>query len=538
MSYSQGIADIYQQMLGRAPDANDIAQWNAYLQNGASFDQMRAEVAKAPEYQQLATNNLRTQVSDLYQQHLGRAPDEAGLTNWVNALQSGQSTLDQVRQGITHTPEWQQAHPNEAPPTTPFPTTPSQGPLAANPAGTSAAIQNVNNMMNSPSLPAGTEFTPALLQNNASQEQNPTQFNVSPQSSLPASGPAQAATQQAGAVDPLSANMMQAATTGAANAPQATAATNQNLTAGATAQAAQAEVDPRATVRQQLQELYNDPNQFWADGAKRSANEAMAQRGLGASTMAGEAITQRVMESALPIAAADAATYAQYGLANLNNRQQAALQNAQAAAGLQLQNLNNEQQTNLTNLQARMSVLLSDQSAENAARQFNATSQNQTDQFMAQLEAQAAQFNAAQVNAMAQFNAGQTNAWDLARAQEVQAREFFNSQMSAQIEAANIQWRRSINTANTAAVNAANQINVQNRLSMSTWALDKVWQEMRDEAHWGFTSSENDKTRAQNVFLMSLQNSFYKEAMDDAQKAEFARLGGRFFMNAVASLGT
>ena len=60
---------------------------------------------------------------------------------------------------------------------------------------------------------------------------------------------------------------------------------------------------------------------------------------------------------------------------NLNNRQQAAITNAQNYFQMDMANLSNNQQTNLQNLASRQAQLFSDQSASNAAAQFNATSQ-------------------------------------------------------------------------------------------------------------------------------------------------------------------
>ena len=64
-------------------------------------------------------------------------------------------------------------------------------------------------------------------------------------------------------------------------------------------------------VKGQLDELMSDfePGRTppWAAGAMRAANAAMAARGLGASSMAGMAVVQAAMESALPIAQMDAA---------------------------------------------------------------------------------------------------------------------------------------------------------------------------------------------------------------------------------------
>lgn len=119
------------------------------------------------------------------------------------------------------------------------------------------------------------------------------------------------------------------------------------------AQAMQGEVSALDTVQGQLTELmksFDDgATPAWAAGAIRAANAAMASRGLGGSSMAGAAVFQAAMESALPIASQDAQVFAQMNLTNLNNRQQVALTNAAAQQGLQLQNLNNEQQVALQN---------------------------------------------------------------------------------------------------------------------------------------------------------------------------------------------
>jgi len=85
----------------------------------------------------------------------------------------------------------------------------------------------------------------------------------------------------------------------------------------------------KATVKGQLSELMQDfeggEPPAWAAGAMRAANTAMAARGLGASSMAGQAIVQAAMESALPIASQDASTFAKFEAQNLSNRQQSAM---------------------------------------------------------------------------------------------------------------------------------------------------------------------------------------------------------------------
>jgi hypothetical protein len=58
----------------------------------------------------------------------------------------------------------------------------------------------------------------------------------------------------------------------------------------------------------------------------------MAARGLGASSMAGQAMIQGALESALPIAQADANIQASFEQANLSNRQQRAMLAAEQRA--------------------------------------------------------------------------------------------------------------------------------------------------------------------------------------------------------------
>ena len=71
-----------------------------------------------------------------------------------------------------------------------------------------------------------------------------------------------------------------------------------------------------------MQQFVGGNTPAWAAGAIRNANAAMSARGLGASSLAGQAIVQAAMESALPIAQADAQIQAQFEGQNLSNRQQ------------------------------------------------------------------------------------------------------------------------------------------------------------------------------------------------------------------------
>ncbi len=392
------------------------------------------------------------------------------------------------------------------------------------------------------------------------------------------------------------------------------------------AQAAQGAVTPEMTVAGQLEKLTanfaaNNPPP-WAAGALRTATALMASRGLGASTMAGQAIVQAALESAMPIATADAAanlavgqqnlsnrqqmalqtaqmraqflgqefdqnfqtrvlnsaklgeianmnftaqqqvvlenarlmqemnitnlnnrqataianaaTYASMDRQNLDNRQQALLQNAQAFLQMDMRNLDNRQQSAIINHQAQLQAMLSDQSADNAAKQFNAASKTEVDQFMSNLASQISMSNTSQKNAMEQFNTGEVNTMKKFTTELQSQREQFNAQNQIAIEQSNVQWRRSVNTANTAAENAAIATNAQNRFNLSATAMANLWQQARDTMEYAFTAGENDKARAANMAIAVFQAQTNANLLSQQQSAGFWDLIGGTIANVVA----
>lgn len=94
-------------------------------------------------------------------------------------------------------------------------------------------------------------------------------------------------------------------------------------------QAAQGVVTEEMTTQGQLNKLLtnfdagNPPP--WAAASMRTVTAQLAARGLGASSIAGQAVVQATLEAALPIAATDAKVFEQMGLQNLSNRQQTAM---------------------------------------------------------------------------------------------------------------------------------------------------------------------------------------------------------------------
>jgi hypothetical protein len=221
--------------------------------------------------------------------------------------------------------------------------------------------------------------------------------------------------------------------------------------------------------------------------------------------MAASASTQAAMESAISIAVADASTYSAFEMKNLDNRQQASLQNAQAFLSLDLANLENRQATGMLRDQAIIQSLFTDQAAENAAQQFNATSQGQTDQFFASLRTQTNQFNASQANSMAQFGASQADNIALANRQANEARETFNAQNRLIIDQANAEWRRAVTTTDNATDNEANRINAQNATAMTSAAYGNLMQRERDLYSFAFTSSETALERAAALTVAQME---------------------------------
>ena len=321
----------------------------------------------------------------------------------------------------------------------------------------------------------------------------------------------------------------------------------------AKAEAATGEVSEKSTVRYQLGQLFNSIQEgqelpAWASGPVRAVSAIMQKRGLGASSMAAAAMTQAIYEAGVPIAAADAKTYSTMDLANLNNKHQTTLQNAMTYAAMDKANLNSrlqsavnnaksflsmdmanldaKQKTNVLNTQAQIQTLLSDQSQENASRQFNAKSTQQTMEFFAELGTQIDNANATRVAAMRQFNASEENSVLKFKSQMEDSRDKFNSNMYAQINQANANWRRQINTENTARQNEVNRINAQNLLNLSSSAQEQLWQRYRDEASYLVQVVENAADRSHRLAEMAQQAGYDKDAYDlHFKNTMYAQLG-------------
>jgi hypothetical protein len=215
---------------------------------------------------------------------------------------------------------------------------------------------------------------------------------------------------------------------------------------------------------------------------------------------------------------AEAAALANLDMANLNNRQQAAVQNAQNFLQMDMANLSNLQQTAMFKAQQNIQALFTDQAAENAASQFNATSENQSNQFFANLTTQVGQFNAAQQNAMNQFNVNSVNAMREFNGELQQQRDLFNAQNGLVVAQANAQWRQNIATLNTAAQNESNMNFAKTMNAFTATNLDAYWQRERDVMSFAFTSAENAADRLASVLLEKLSAENKADLADEMGK--------------------
>ena len=377
--------------------------------------------------------------------------------------------------------------------------------------------------------------------------------------------------------------------------------------------AAQADPSSRATVQGQLATLMTSFDEgktpAWAAGAMRNVTAQMAARGIGSSSMAGQALIQQALESSLPIATADAQTYANFDLtnlnnrqaramlsaqqraefmgqefdqefqsrvlnsnkiseianmqftadqqiaienaqiastvnlanlsnrqgvimaeaaalsqldmANLNNRQQAQVQNAKSFLDMDMTNLSNVQQTTMFKAQQRTTALMSDAAAANATSQFNASSENQTDQFFSNLSANVSQFNATQKNAQDKYNAGEANANSKFNAEIRNQRDQFNAKNSLIINQSNAQWRRQVATADTVAINRANEINAKALLDISNTAYNNLWQEHRDEMDWAYQIADNEAERFNVLAKATIEADAALKAAGESSDQDF-----------------
>ena len=250
-----------------------------------------------------------------------------------------------------------------------------------------------------------------------------------------------------------------------------------------------------------MQQFEGGETPAWAAGSMRNATAMLAARGLGASSMAGQAVIQAAMEAALPIAQIDTANKQQVALfkaeqrakflqmdfdqafqakvmnaakvseiANMNftAEQQIALENSRAANTMQLQNLSNSQalvmaeaaalsQIDTQNLNNRQQANV--QNAQNFLQvdMTNLANSQQTALFKQQSLVNSLLTDQAAANAALQFNASSEN----------QTNQFF-ANLSSSIGQFNAAQMNAMKQFNAGEVNSLLEFNanIQNQREM------------------------------------------------------------------------
>ena len=146
---------------------------------------------------------------------------------------------------------------------------------------------------------------------------------------------------------------------------------------------------------------------------------------------------------------------------------------------------------------------------------FNATQENAAEARRVGITADINKFNSQLVTHVSEFNANQ----DFARNQWL-------AQNAATVEAANVTWRRQVNTANTAAQNTINMQNAQNAFNLSQTGMSFLLQEMRDQADYDFRQTENDKNRIANLVTTAIASDPSKYAATESLNTLIAAIIG------------
>ena len=335
-------------------------------------------------------------------------------------------------------------------------------------------------------------------------------------------------------------------------------------------QAAQATPTKQATVQGQLDGLMQDfqggKTPAWAAGAMRAATSAMAARGLGASSLAGQAVVQAAMESALPIAQADAATQAQFESQNLSNRQQRAMLAAQQRAEFMGQEFNQEFQSrvanaskvsdianmnftaeqqvalensrasntmNLANLSNDQAMVMAEaaalsqldqanlnnrqQAAVQNAQAFlnmdltNLNNEQQVSMFKAQQNIQSILTDQAAENAASQFNAASEN----------QTNQFF-ADLQTNISKFNTDQTNAMKQFDTNAVNATRQFNVAQDNAFRQFMVTNSLVVAQANAKWRQTAATVNQATANEeaMYVAKEQNALSQAELDEIWQRE------------------
>lgn len=105
-SWGDDVFRLYQATLGRAPDFDGWLNWVGNFAQGMSYSAIATGFIKSKEYEKVYGATSKDDfVKLLYNNVLGRDPDEGGFQNWMNHLNNGMSR-ERVVQGFAQSDEF------------------------------------------------------------------------------------------------------------------------------------------------------------------------------------------------------------------------------------------------------------------------------------------------------------------------------------------------------------------------------------------------------------------------------------------------
>ena len=113
-------------------------------------------------------------------------------------------------------------------------------------------------------------------------------------------------------------------------------------------------------------------------------------------------------------------------------------------------------------------------------------------------------------------------------------RDQFNANNQLAISQSNAVWRREIATADTAAVNRANELNATAILDVSKTAYDNLWSYYSDTMEFAWKAADNELDRMNNLAMAQLS----ADATLAAQQAASSSAAGSALGGLLGTLGS
>ena len=203
---------------------------------------------------------------------------------------------------------------------------------------------------------------------------------------------------------------------------------------------------------------------------------------------------------------ADTAALASLERQNLSAVNQAAADNAQAFLDMDFKNLDNEQEASKVKFQEMANTIISDTNQKNVVAQTNMQEANDAEQFLVEMSVNVAKANQNQTNIMAAENARAENLMAEFNAEDDRMREEFNAENARLIETANAQYKQQVTTDETAAINAAYELEAKAANTLSKAAYDAIISEAKDMMYYAFTGEQSHLDRVNKITTANINS--------------------------------